>query len=225
MRRLSRTDQDPHNLRESMSGIGTPAETLSKFGSPNTGSPSRYGALFARQKQEESNGNNSTASIFGHVGSPLRNSSLHPLASPSLRATKVSGEMSPAFASPPRQSSMSLISQSLAHARISSQATESNENHSPSNHHNSGLQPSSTRHGSLSANPTNRLLSSSSAGGTGRIEEEQGECVFTMEEDEDDHRKRYNGNTWGYSGGKSSPGLGAIGTRRGGGTDGKERWG
>ena len=218
MRRLSRTEKEPKNLRESLSGLGTPADPSSKVGSPGTGSPSRYGTFFARQTQEE-NGTNA-ASAFGHVGSPLRNSSLHPLASPPLRATKVSGDMSPAFASPPRQSSMSMISQQLSRARISSQAAESNDN--ATNHNN--LQPGSNRHASLSSNPLNRVLSSSSAGGTGRIDEEHGEGVFSMEEEEDEPRKRYSGNAWGYNSGKASPRLGAIGSGRGGGVEGKDYW-
>ena len=224
MRRLSRTEKESKVLRDSLSGLTTPADSSSKVGSPGTGSPSRYGTFFARQKQDESS--NNAASAFGHVGSPLRNSSLHPLASPPLRATKVSGDMSPAFASPPRQSSMSMISQQLSRARISSQAAESNDNASATTNHNgsSSLQPGSTRHASLSANPMNRVLSSSSAGGTGRIDEEHGEGVFSMEEEEDDHRKRYGGNAWGYGSGKGSPRLGAIGSGRGGGVEGKDYW-
>ena len=222
MRRLSRTEKEPKNLRDSLSGMGTPADSSSKVGSPGTGSPSRYGTFFARQKQDESS--NNAPSAFGHVGSPLRNSSLNPLASPPLRATKVSGDMSPAFASPPRQSSMSMISQQLSRARISSQAAESNDNASPITNHSNSLQPGLTRHASLSSNPTNRVLSSSSAGGTGRIDEEHGEGVFSMEEEEDDHRKRYSGNAWGYNSGKASPRLGAIGSGRGGGVEGKDYW-
>lgn len=197
MRRLSRTEQDSKSHRESLSGIGTPADSASKVGSPHNGSPSRFGALFARQKQEEAN---NSASAFGHVGSPLRNSSLHPLASPNLRATKVSGDMSPSFASPPRQSSMSMISQQLARAKLSSQAPESGPNESSAYNHNN-LQPGLARHPSTSSNLSNRAVSSGSIAGTGRIEEEQ-DGVFSMEEDADDHRKR-------HSGIGRSPGIGA----------------
>ena len=222
MRRFSRTDQDPRSFRESLSGLGTPGESSSKVGSPSTGSPSRYGALFARQKQEESNGSIQSTSAFGHVGSPLRNSSLHSLTSPSLRATKIPGDMSPAFASPPRQSSMSIISQQLARARISSHS-EPNENPTTNSHNN--LHPSSARHSSVPTQKLDRIVSSSSIGGTGRIEEEQGDFVFSMEEDEEDHRKQaYSGSPWGYNSGKASPRLGAIGTRRGGGIEGKDYW-
>ncbi|KAL6721206.1 hypothetical protein ACLMJK_000308 [Lecanora helva] len=219
MRRLSRSEQDSRSHRESLSGIGTPADSVSKVGSPHNGSPSRYGALFARQKQEEAN---NPAAGFGHVGSPLRNSSLHPLASPSLRPTKMTGDMSPSFASPPRQSSMSMISQQLARAKISSQTSESNDN--SNTHSNSTLQPGLARHPSTSSNLSNRAVSSGSIAGTGRIEEEQ-DGVFSMEEEEDDHRKRYSGNhAWGYSnvGKPAQQKVDAIGTGR---SPGKGYWG
>lgn len=197
MRRPSRTEQDSKSHRESLSGVGTPADSASKVGSPHNGSPSRYGALFARQKQEEAN---NSASTFGHVGSPLRNSSLHPLASPNLRATKTSGDMSPSFASPPRQSSMSIISQQLARAKLSSQAPECSPNEGPA-YNNNNLLPGLARHPSSSSNLSNRAVSSGSIAGTGRIEEEQ-DGVFSMEDDTDDHRRR-------YSGIGRSPGTGA----------------
>jgi cleavage and polyadenylation specificity factor subunit 4 len=63
--------------------------TTTKFGSPATAaSPSRWGPLFQRQKEEEQmmlesggaagsfSSRSAKASAFGHVGSPLRNSSL-----------------------------------------------------------------------------------------------------------------------------------------------------
>ncbi|TPX12556.1 uncharacterized protein E0L32_000733 [Thyridium curvatum] len=58
--------------------------SLTKFGSPmNSGSPSRWGPLFQRQREEEMESGSmgrsmkhAAASAFGHVGSPLRNSSL-----------------------------------------------------------------------------------------------------------------------------------------------------
>ncbi|MCJ1274152.1 hypothetical protein MMC21_001947 [Puttea exsequens] len=198
-RRRSRPDQDTKLMRESLSGVHSPTDSNSKVGSPMAGSPSRFGAFF----REREAANNSMPSSFGHVGSPLRNSSLHPLTSPSLRATRVNGDTSPAFASPPGRTSG--ISQLLARARLS----DSNDTPtlSSTSHSTSARNPSS------SSNLTNRAVSSSSIGGTGRIDEEDG--VFSMEEEEDDHRKRYSGNAWGYPS-KPSPKLGAIGTRRGG---------
>ena len=211
MRRLSRTEQDVGNHRENLSGIGSPAEASSKFGSPSGASPSRYNALFARHKREEE-GNHTLASAFGHVGSPLRNTSLQPRASPGLRATSnpgISGDISPHFASPPRQSSMSALSQQLSHTRLASR-TESASGNEATN----GLHPGSARHHSHANGRLDRAVSSSSMG-TSRIDEEQGDCVFSMEEEEENQNKRYSGGWHSHSsGGRPSPKLGAIGGRR-----------
>jgi len=52
-------------------------EGLSKYGSPIGTSPSRWGPMFQRQKEEEETSRSLRgASAFGHVGSPLRNSVL-----------------------------------------------------------------------------------------------------------------------------------------------------
>lgn len=196
-RRLSKTEQDPSILRDSSSGLGTPAESSSKVGSPGTASPSRFGALFARQKREEENSQAPTGSVFGHVGSPLRNSSLHPSASPRLRASSsntISGDLSPRFASPSRQSSMSMISQQLSRTRLASRASESSAigNDATPSALQSGLgrYPSSSSSSNL-----NRAISSSSMG-TGRINEEQADGVFPMEEEEDAQAKLYGGSGW-----------------------------
>ena len=140
MRRVSRTEQDRSGAREAFSGLGTPAEhPSSKFGSPPTAaSPSRYGALFAKQKQEEAAaaaGNANGPSRFGHVGSPLRNSSLHPTASIGRRRPSISTQSGNANESTPQftvssitdhqhlisnPSSMSALSQQLSHTRLGS---------------------------------------------------------------------------------------------------------
>lgn len=203
-RRLSRTEQDLSGTREPLSGLATPGDSSSKVGSPPPASPSRFGALFARQRQQE-DGSPFSSSAFSHVGSPLRNSSLHPGASPSLRAVSrpTSGDVSPFVSSPPRQSSMSGISQQLQRMRIA--RVDSAEN-SP------GLHPGSARHTSNSSSRLDRAVSSSSIG-TSRIDEEQGEFVFSMEEEEDTKR---NNNVWGYPAGGRSPHLGGLGAIRNG---------
>lgn len=203
-RRLSRSEQDLSGTREPLSGLATPGESSSKVGSPPAASPSRYGALFARQRQQE-DGSPFSASAFSHVGSPLRNSSLHPGASPSLRAVSrpTSGDVSPFVSSPPRQSSMSGISQQLQRMRMA--RVDSTEN-SP------GLHPASARHTSNSSTRLDRAVSSSSIG-TGRIDEEQGDFVFSMEEEDDSKR---NSNIWGYPAGGHSPHLGGLGAVRNG---------
>lgn len=237
MRRLSRTEQDTNTLRESLSGVGTPAEPSSKVGSPGTASPSRYGALFARQRREEDN-NPPTASAFGHVGSPLRNSSLHPGASPSLRATSnhtISGDMSPYFASPPRQSSMSMISQQLSRTRLASRVPDSSSSADSSTTtttvapSNNTLHPGSARHVSTSSSANmNRAVSSTSIN-AGRIDEEQADGVFPMEDEEDGQPKRYSGSGWNIQpDGSRSPRSGAVISSRqapSGGKEVKEFWG
>lgn len=211
LRRLSKTEQDPGVLRESSSGLGTPVESSSKVGSPGTASPSRFGALFARQKREEENQNaGSSGSAFGHVGSPLRNSSLHPDASPRLRATSshtISGDLSPRFASPSRQSSMSMISQQLSRTRLASRASDPSAvggDATATVSLNSVRYPSSSSSSNL-----NRAVSSSSMG-TRRINEEQADGVFPMEEEEDAaSAKRYGESGWTLPSG-FPPGLGGA---------------
>lgn len=209
MRRLSRSEHETGSHREPLSGgVGIPGDPSSRFGSPSGASPSRYGALFARQKQEESN-NAAHNPAFGHVGSTLRKTSLHPGPSPSLRAISnpnVSGDPSPFFASPARQSAMSALSQQLSHTRLASRTDPPSSHESPN-----GLHPSSARHTSYAiGRPEVRNVSSSSFG-TARIDEEAVEGVFSMEEDET-LNKRYSGG-WqsASSGGKDSPRTGPVG--------------
>jgi hypothetical protein len=207
------------------SGTGTPNnDSSSKFGSPSNASPSRWGPVFQRhqlQREEEERAAASRASAFGHVGSPLRNSSLHPGASPSSRPivrSSASGDSSPYLASPPRQSSMSIISQQLQRTRLVGRA-ESNANES-------GLHPSRVSSNPIGSVPGRsalageRQVSSSSIGngGSGRyttpIDEEQGDFVFSMEGMEDvDEKKgeKRNSGGWTFAGGTRSPHLGAIG--------------
>ena len=213
-RRHSRTEQDRRGVREALGGIPTPADS-SKVGSPSTGSPSRYGGLFALQQQEQNANMASSPSAFGHVGSPLRNSSLHAGASPSMRPS-IGGDMSPSFpslSSPPRQSSMSALSQQLSRTRLSSNAPNPNE--APTS--NKGLHP--PRHSSGTNNNQNRAVSTSSIGRNADRIEEENDTVFSMEEDFDEQRRRNSGhaNAWGINPGKASPRLGPIGTGRGSG--------
>ena len=201
MRRFSAKEHDPSRIRDDLSGQITPADIPSKFGSPNTASPSRFTSIFSRQKRDEESNGATTTSAFGHVGSPLRNSSLHLGTSPGIRASSrsIAGDISPHVASPPRQSSMSVISQQLQRTRLS--RAESSENQS-------GLHPVSARHSSNPSNRLDRAVSSSSIN-AGRIDEEQPDCVFSMEED-DYNGKRYSGQ-WNHS---RSPDLGPIGGGR-----------
>ena len=201
-RRFSGNQHDPSGLRDSLSGHVTPAEVSSKVGSPSTASPSRFSALFTRQKREEET-NGIANSTFGHVGSPLRNSSLHLGASPSLRATSrpISSDASPFVSSPPRQSSMSMISQQLQRTRLS--RAEPGENPT-------GLHPGIARHTSNPSRGLDRAVSSSSMN-TNRIDEEQPE-MFSL--DEEDYAGNRHSGVWSQSSGGKSPNLGPIGGGR-----------
>lgn len=201
-RRYSRTEQDRKAVRESLSGIGTPTDS-GKVGSPAAGSPSRYGPLFARQtqQQQETNSNLATSpSAFGHVGSPLRNSSLNSGLSPPLRVSRPSGDISPSFpslSSPPRQSSMSMLSQQLSRTRISNRTSEAA---APNATHMSGEgNPTSIFATSPTAN-SGRSGQRNISGGSGergqsndRFHEENSDTVFSMEDDFEESRKRSSG--------------------------------
>jgi len=217
MRRFSRNTEEENRL--SLSGLGTPAESSSKVGSPSHASPSRFGALFSRQKMEGGEaGATSGASAFGHVGSPLRNSSLHPGASPSLRpiSRPTSGDISPFVSSPPRQASMSMITQQLQRTRLSNRVAESSATDSLV-HPGMVRVASGSSAGSTVSGRLDRAVSGSSVGRE-RIEEEQE--LFSMDDDPDMKKKmtnwkRSSGGLWTL--GKASPRLGPIGGQRGGG--------
>lgn len=235
MRRFSRDQSDPDanglSHRTSFSRLGASPTTLDlKVGSPNaaTSSPSRFQSLWAKPRPMQEPGFESGspgASAFGHVGSPLRNSSLHPGASPSLRAINrpSTGDPSPFVSSPPRHTSMSGLSQQMQRTRLSSREDggfTSNPMHPGINRVTSGSSIGSSG-GRLGMD---RALSSSSINRE-RIEEEQG--LFSMEEEEDlakgrdgasttssTSNKRLSGLSWGSGGGKASPNLAPVGGHR-----------
>ncbi|KAI4185532.1 MAG: hypothetical protein L6R41_004077 [Letrouitia leprolyta] len=223
MRRLSRNEQDERPSRESLSGTGTPADPSSHVGSPSHASPSRFSAFFAKQRRDEQQSQNSSAPAFGHIGSPLRHSSMPLGRSTSLRTASNptrSGDVSPYVASPSRQSSMSMISQQLARTRISSK----NEAGLGDPVSYSSLHPNAARVQNQSSHGNARLDRASSTNNTPnrRIDEEQGEEVFSMEvEEEENQKKRSSGSTWNYQQNaeimpdrSQSPKLGPIGTGR-----------
>lgn len=223
MRRFSRTNDEDH--RQALSGLGTPNESNSKVGSPSTASPSRFGAFFAGRQKEASE--SAAASAFGHVGSPLRNSSLHPGASPSLRAVSrpISGDVSPFVSSPPGQSSMGMISQQLQRTRISSGASDTLEAARPLQHPGVARVASGSSVVSSAAprHALDRAVSSSSVGRE-KIDEEPE--LFSMDDDLDrkkENLKRSSGGAWAQGSpfslgrsNKASPTLGPIGGQRNG---------
>lgn len=167
LRRLSRTDNDLSSSHRDISGLGMTSTSFSKTGSPLASSPSRFGALFARQRQrkeEESHGSSSF-----HIGSPLRESSLNPITSPSLGpigSSRASHDGSPFVSSPGHQSSMSMISEQLG---------------------GMSLHPGPTRHTAVPPARLDRTISSPVT--NSKIEEEeQSDLVFSMEEEEGNKR-------------------------------------
>lgn len=169
LRRLSRTDHDLGSSHRDMSGLGMASTSFSKNGSPLASSPSRFGALFAKQRQRKEE--DSVGSSFPHIGSPLRESSLHYAASPSLGpiGSRASHDGSPFVSSPGRQSSMSMISEQLSGTSL---------------HPGPPRRPSVAPSGRL-----DRTISSSKI-----EEEEQSDLVFSMEEEEGNKR---GSSSWG----------------------------
>ncbi|POR31704.1 Protein cps3 [Tolypocladium paradoxum] len=170
--------------RGSMRADGDPViECLSKYGSPIGSSPSRWGSLFQRQKEEEDATRvaRGAASAFGHVGSPLRKSTLA-----QEMGDGPNGAARPS-ASRSGSESMSVLSQQLQRSRLD----DSIGGNSPLLHPTTARISSSgigaigkdramERHvssGSISSSMTGRF--------TTPIDEEDPAFVFSMEEEED----------------------------------------
>jgi hypothetical protein len=236
MRRFSRNAEDESILshRQSLSGLGTPAESSSKVGSPSTASPSRFSGFFSSRQQPKDISEPMSlpgASAFGHVGSPLRNSSLHPGASPSIRAASrpTSGDVSPFVSSPPnRTGGIGMISQQLQRTRLT---TRPSDDASPTL---STLQhPGVTRVASGSSvgpTPAGRLDRTVSSNSVGRDKIDEEPELFSMDDELGDDRrtsKRSSGGAWAHGSpfapiGKASPKLGPIGGQRSSGSASKE---
>ncbi|KAK7991389.1 hypothetical protein PG996_013560 [Apiospora saccharicola] len=192
------------------SGHGTPnAETTSKFSSPIGASPSRWGPLFQRQREDDDAKKHAlaaSAGAFGHVGSPLRNSTLNAdLIRPHAgnRSDSVEG--------------LSVLTQQLQRTRIDGTGGESPL-----------LRPTSHTSRPTNGRSTERHVSSSSISSSARyttpIGEEDGEFVFSMDDDGDSTiraRKRTSGvgtamGVWGtsYAGVTSGAGKKEDGSSR-----------
>ncbi|KAK3314000.1 hypothetical protein B0H66DRAFT_369252 [Apodospora peruviana] len=205
-----------------MDGITESAPVSTKFGSPVTGaSPSRWGPMFQRQKEEDAldinNGSYGAgssrsfkhASAFGHVGSPLRNSSLANGITAELNGGLSNGRPGPGSRQDSGSESLAGLTQQLQWARIGDEGSASSSPHlRPSA---SSRNPSMTGLGSIGAGiigkerekerGLERHVSSGSIGSsvTGRfnaIDEEDPAFVFNMEEEDDAQmraRKRASG--------------------------------
>jgi hypothetical protein len=234
-RRLSRPEQEFAGYKSANpGGLGIPSGNSSKVGSPLASSPSRFSALFAKQRQESSN--NTGAAAFGHVGSPLRESHIHqasespfgdgitarPPSSSRSRSGRT-GDQSPFFASPSQDSGsnfgMSMISSQLQRTHLTSARNDNSET-STITHTSSRLQPPSTsaiRHvsapvagGATGPGRVDRTISSPRISSTRITEEKEGEgdLVFDM----DDDSSRRNSSLWG----SKSPFISPLGETRNG---------
>ncbi|RHZ51117.1 hypothetical protein CDV55_101677 [Aspergillus turcosus] len=185
LRRLSRTDHDLSSSHRDLSGLGMTSTSFSKIGSPLASSPSRFGALFAKQRQQKKD-EDSHGTSFSHIGSPLRESSLNLGTSPSLGpigSRQISGDVSPYVASPGRQSSTSMISQQLS---------------------SMSLYPAPARHSSAVSSNGRLDRTISSPVSTSKIDEEQSDLVFSMEEEDSNKR---NSTSWTTNKAESNDGA------------------
>ncbi|RKF54660.1 putative spindle poison sensitivity protein scp3 [Golovinomyces cichoracearum] len=134
-RRGSRNADDDSRFFHAVNGT-TSNEATNKFGSPSNASPSRWRSLFQRQQQNEEE-DRARVLAFGHVGSPLRKSSLHPIASPKtgpIARPCNTSDSTPLLSSPSRRSSMSIISEQLQNTRISQNDLNEKDSLSPTSH-------------------------------------------------------------------------------------------
>ncbi|KAI0871132.1 hypothetical protein GGS24DRAFT_492477 [Hypoxylon argillaceum] len=193
-----------------ISGTATPnAESTSKFGSPLASSPSRWGPLFQRQHEEQEakkHAVGASAGAYGHIGSPLRQSSLS------------ADVMRPHVAS--RSDSLEGLNDQLQRTRIDGNGSGGE---SPLLHPHAHIPRPSGRNGERHVSSGSI---SSSARYTTPIGEEDGEFVFKMDEDADRDstiraRKRTSGvgtilGPWGpsYAGTTSASGKKDDGSSR-----------
>jgi hypothetical protein len=205
-------DLDLDGGRPIYSGNGTPMEvhstSLGRFNnSPSNASPSRWEPLFQRQQREEEERAKARGAEFGHVGSPLRNSSFTSASIPTTLG---------AIGTPPKHSSMSMISQQLQRTRLSARAESATSVNSDNSAGTSRISSAPIGTGIPRRQEIDRMISTGSGRFTTPIDEEQelekeggdGEFVFSMDDEGGDHAasKRSSGTSWGLAVG-SAPGV------------------
>lgn len=204
-------------------------ENSAKYGSPmGASSPSRWGPLFQRQKEEETGGSLAkslkSANAFGHVGSPLRNSSL--ASGIDLMGGPNGSSSRPSLAGSRTGSgteSLSALTQQIQRTRLGDDSTPGPNPHLHPNAANSrgassavgviGPSKEIQRDRALERHVSSGSIGSSANGRfTTPIDEEDSSFVFSMEEDDeaasrDKNRKRQSGGfglgggaSWSYAG-------------------------
>lgn len=214
-------DNVPENyVPENLQDLLTPAEKarrgsiraddasfdgFSKYGSPIGTSPGRWGPSFPQRKDDDDLSRSARAapSAFGHVGSPLRNSTLAQEMGGANGLSSSGRRLSTGMRS--GSESMSVLSQQLQRSRLDdaiAPGSASNSASSNPNAHNPLLHPSAARHATATTTPVSvssagrerhmeRHVSSGSISSsvTGRfttpIDEEDPDFVFSMEEEDD----------------------------------------
>lgn len=189
-RRLSRPEVEVGIVGEPSSALRIPSGNSSKVGSPLGSSPSRFSALFAKQREKKEQGNGAMASSgVGHVGSPLRETVLPDTlgSSPSARPFGLNWtaeEQSAARSAPSRNTPVSVLSQQFDKMHLP--RTDSSESNG------TRFQLGSARNISAPGGRFDRTISSPGLGST-RIDEEQSELVFSM----DDEGSKRSSRMWG----------------------------
>ena len=186
------------SLRASDVNELTGENSTTKYGSPiNTASPSRWGPLFQRQKDEELEPGSGSlgkslkgASAFGHVGSPLRNSSL----ASGIEVNGAHGRPAIGSRSTSNAESMSVLTQQIQRTRLG----DDGSNSSPHLHPNAARSTSGSgssvgiigkerdRERGLERHVSSGSIGSSVTGRfTTPIDEEDPAFVFSMEEEDE----------------------------------------
>ncbi|KAG5938617.1 hypothetical protein E4U60_001306 [Claviceps pazoutovae] len=183
--------------RGSMRADDVVIEGITKYGSPLGTSPSRWGPLFQRQKEEEDAAkaaSRNAGSAFGHVGSPLRKSTLAQEMSRHYTSLGRSSH-SPTRETRSASESMSALSLQLQRSRLDDGFGASSSGPGSSPH----FQPAMRLGGPGGATPIGKdraMERNVSAGSgsvssslTGRlttpIDEEDPACVFSMEDEDE----------------------------------------
>lgn len=205
-RRESRPRTDDENTpasflaaqRRTISGHGTPQE--SKVGSPHSSSPSRFTSIFTRGQNGRSDGRS-----YGFF---------------SASSPRTNGDLSPTVSSPPRQASMSMLTQELQRTKVDIKRDAARSQAASAVGMTRTVSNGSTGRSSL-----DRALSSASVGRE-RIEEEQE--LFDMDEIGDPSKTApraiinpsarssgaWSGKAFGSPPGNGEPTFGAIGGHR-----------
>lgn len=150
---------------------------FSKYGSPMGTSPSRWGPLFQRQKEEEEVRSARGASAFGHVGSPLRNSIL------AQEMSNGSNSLNRPSSLRSGSESMSMLSQQLQRSRLD-EALNSNSpllHPSTARTSNSAISPIGKERGMERHVSSGSISSSMNGRFTTPINEE--DDIFNMDDD------------------------------------------